>query len=336
MQAGPATCGGPAHAMGALEELERLALPGPSLVSVGVFDGVHRGHQRLLRELVARARERGAVSVVLTFRNHPRTVLQGGSPVPLLAGLEERFARIRDLGVDRVVALPFDAGLAQLTAREFVLLLRRRLGMVGMVMGPTFRLGRGAEGTPQVLQDLGRELGFAVIVVEPLALEDCTPINSTAIRDALARGGVERAAEMLGRPYTLPGVVVRGEGRGRGLGFPTANLEPDPGRAVPGDGIYATWAEVEGRRYPSATSIGLRPTFGGQRRTVEAYLMDFEGDLYGRRMALTFVARLREERRFPSVSALVEQMARDVEDARRRLGVPQPASVEEPDGSHPR
>lgn len=320
--------------MGALEELERLSLPGPSLVSVGVFDGVHRGHRRLLQELVARARAQGAVSVVLTFRNHPRSVLQGGVSIPFLTGLEERLAHIRALGVEEVEVLPFDAGLARLSAREFVLLLQRRLGMVGMVMGPTFRLGRGGEGNPETLAHLGRELGFTVTVVEPLALEDGTPINSTAIRNALAQGRVERVAEMLGRPYTLPGVVVRGEGRGRTLGFPTANLEPERDRAVPGDGIYATWAEVEGRTYPAATSIGVRPTFGGQRRTVEAYLMDFEGDLYGRRMSLTFVARLREERRFPSVSALREQMARDVEEARRRLGILAP--VEEPDGPRSR
>jgi len=317
--------------MGALEELERLRLPGPSLVSVGIFDGVHRGHQRLLQELVARAREAGAVSVVLTFRNHPRTVLHG-EPVPLLTSLEERVARIRALGVEAVLLVAFDTDLAQLTYREFLVVLRERLGLAGLVIGPSFRMGRGAEGTPEVLAQLGREMGFPVYLVPPLTLPDGSVVNSTAIRQALQAGQVERAGEMLGRPYTLEGRVVHGEGRGRALGFPTANLEPDPGRAVSGDGIYATWAEVGGRRYPSATSIGLRPTFDGRRRTVETYLMDFSGDLYGRRLALTFVARLREEWRFPSVDALVAQIRQDVENARRALGVGEPARPEVPDG----
>lgn len=308
-------------AMKALQELEGVSVPGPTVITVGVFDGVHLGHRHLFARLVEEARRHNASAVVVTFRNHPREVLRPGDPIPLLTDLERRLRLIRGCGVDLVVPLTFDLPLSRLSARDFARLLQERLRMAGLVVGPNFAMGHRRQGTPEVLRAMGREMGFTVTVVPPLHLEGGLMVSSSLVREALASGQVERAARMLGRYYWLEGTVVRGQGRGRDLGFPTANLRVDPGRAVPGNGIYATWAWVGGRRYMSATSIGVRPTFGPGKRTVEAHLLDFSGQLYGQPLALEFVARLRDEEAFPTVEALVQEMARDVERTRACLQV---------------
>ena len=300
------------------QELVRAAPPGDTFLTVGVFDGVHVGHQHLLRCLVNEARRHGALAGVVTFRNHPRTVLMPEGGPPYITSLAQREALLHAEGVDTVVTIPFTKELSLLDAREFVRLLLAHLRMKGLVVGPDFALGHNREGTVSALRALGRELGFQVVVVGVL-LQDGAPIRSTAIRQALSAGEVVGASRMLGRPFSLDGVVVAGNGRGKTLGFPTANLQVDPGRILPADGIYAAWAVADGVRYPSATSIGVRPTFGAGARSVEAYLMDYQGDLYGKRLELQLVSRLRDELAFPSAEALVEQMHRDVASARAAL-----------------
>ena len=301
-----------------VEELEAVAPQGDTLVTIGVFDGVHLGHQRLLQRLLQRARERGVGSAALFFLQHPSTVLAPGTRVALITLPEERAALLRGTGVQHVQGISFTEDVSLLTARQFVELLLRHLRVKGLVVGPDFALGHKREGTVERLSVLGKDMGFTVEVVPPLT-QSSTVVSSTAIRRALATGDVRGAARMLGRPFRLTGPVVRGEGRGRKLGFPTANIAFDPERALPADGVYATRAVIGGDAYDSATNVGLRPTFDGTKRTVEAYVMDFHRDIYGETVSLDFVDMLRTEERFSSVEALKEQIARDVQDARARL-----------------
>ena len=301
-----------------VEELEAVAPQGDTLVTIGVFDGVHLGHQHLLQWLLQRAQERGVGSAALFFPQHPSTVLAPGTRVALITLPEERAALLRDMGVRYVQGISFTKDVSLLTARQFVELLRRHLRMTGLVVGPDFALGHKREGTVERLTALGQDMGFTVEVVPPLT-QSSTVVSSTAIRRALAAGDVRGAARMLGRPFRLTGPVVRGEGRGRKLGFPTANIAFDPERALPGDGVYATRAVIGSSAYDSASNVGLRPTFDGTKRTVEAYIMDFSRDIYGETVGLDFLDMLRPEERFSSVEALREQIARDVQDARARL-----------------
>ncbi|MBI2170685.1 MAG: bifunctional riboflavin kinase/FAD synthetase [Chloroflexi bacterium] len=289
-------------------------------LTVGAFDGVHVGHRHLVELLKAEASGAGCIPGVVTFRNHPRTVLGPGSAPPILTPIEERIRLLGELGIALVAPITFSREVSMLSAQEFVAVLAERLRMKGLVVGPDFALGHNRQGTPEALREMGRAWGFAVAVAEPFLL-DGQRVSSTEIRQALAQGNLEAAARCLGRCYAIAGKVVHGEGRGgRELGYPTANLQVDPEVALPGDGIYATWAYQGQRRYAAAASIGVRPTFGkGNARTVEAFLLDFQGDLYGAPMRLEFVRRLREERAFPSVEALQAQMALDVEEARRAL-----------------
>jgi len=293
-----------------------------SAVTVGVFDGVHRGHVHLARALIERADMAGLRSVVVTFRNHPLSVLRPDFEPMYLCTVESRIEMLNDTGVDAVVAATFDAELATLPAEDFVKLLCDRLNMKALVVGPDFALGRGREGDIGFLRDMAVEAGFEVEVVSPLD-DDGVRVGSTAVRKALSDGDVSGAAELLGRNFTLTGTVVRGVGRGGPLGFPTANLETPGGLAVPGNGIYAVWAHVsdggEGRRLACATSIGVNPTFEETARTIEAFVLDYDGDLYGAELTLEFVRRLRDEERFDSVEALQRQVDRDVSATRAIL-----------------
>ena len=303
----------------AYQELSQATPPSDTVLTIGVFDGVHRGHQYLIQQVRQEALARGYLSGVGTFRNHPRTVLRPETPLLLLTTFQERLRLLEAQGVDIVVPLTFDLELSRLRARQFCALLQERLRMRGLVIGPTFAMGFQREGTPEVLQNLGQEMGFTVRVLEAL-LEGEERVSSTALRRVVGEGDVAKAGRYLGHPFTLEGIVARGEGRGRELGFPTANLEVAPGLAVPGDGVYATWAYLEGDgRWKAATSIGVRPTFGGGQRTVEAFLIGFQGDLYDRRIRLEFTHRLRDELRFDSAEALVRQMHEDVRRAERLL-----------------
>jgi len=280
-------------------------------LAIGVFDGVHLGHRYLLSQLTEVATENGLLSGVVTFRQHPREIVAPGTTLPYLTTVEERGCLLRQAGIDLVVPLSFTTMTAQLTAREFVSQLHVHLRMRSLVIGPDFALGKDREGTATVLNELGKEIGFTVTSVSSKTNGNDI-ISSTAIRNAMAEGDMARVTRLLGRDYSLGGEVIRGAGRGANIGFPTANLAVDPGRALPPEGVYATWAHVDGLTYPSMTNIGRNPTFGDNERTVEAFLLDFDGDLYGRWMEIHIVARLRDEKKFDSVEQLKAQIAADV------------------------
>lgn len=286
----------------------------PAAITIGVFDGVHRGHLGLLAQLRAAAGGDLATAVV-TFKNHPLTVLRPEIDVTYLMPFERRLELLEAADVDHVVPIDFTHEISQLTAREFVTALRDRLSMRHLVAGPDFALGKGRAGTLGVLRDLGGEIGFEVTEADPSVAGDVR-VSSTETRHCLTEGAVDRAAELLGRPFRLTGEVVKGDQRGRALGFPTANLKIAPQMALPADGIYATLAHAGGRVLPSATSVGVRPTFEVAGRTVETFILDFDEDLYGTEVSIDFIERIRPELQFDSVDALIEQMDRDVEQAR--------------------
>lgn len=287
-----------------------------SVAGLGVFDGVHRAHRALIERVVARARERGVPSVVITFEPHPGEVLSG-KPMPRLASLDERLALIAALGVTHAKVIRFSREVAKITAEAFVHdMLVRRLGVIAVVAGFNFTFGRGGVGTPATLAALGKELGFEAEALGPVEVGG-RPVSSSAIREELCAGHVSTAAALLGRPYTVRGKVVTGDGRGRTIGFPTANLAPEPENLLmPGRGVYIAEAQPEGAGvYPALVNVGTRPTFdsGSARIVPEVYLHGFAGDLVGRGLAVTFVDKLRDERRFPTVERLVAQIREDLE-----------------------
>ena len=290
----------------------------PAAVALGVFDGVHLGHRAILGLAVSHASAAGMQSIACTFDPHPLEVLQPGRAPLSITTLDERLALIEGCGLDLAVVLPFTRELASMEPEAFVTdVLVTRLGARDVVVGFNHRFGRGARGDAAMLRSLGERLGFRTHVAEPLVV-DGVAVSSTEIRAALQRGDLAMAGRLLGRAYTLSGSIAHGAGRGRTLGFPTANIVPTrPVLVAPG--VYACAAEVAGRKERSVVNVGVRPTFGETALAVEAYLLDFVGDLYGQTMTLTFVSRIREERRFPSVDALKTQIEADAEEARRRL-----------------
>ena len=294
-------------------------------VTIGAYDGVHVGHRRLLADLRQSAADRGLRSAVVTFDRHPATVVRPESAPPQLTDLEQKLELLADCGIDLTMVIPFDRARADESAEDFVgEILVGALGARVVVVGRDFHFGHGRKGNVRLLDELGRIEGFEVEGIE-LTAEHGEPISSTRIRHLIAAGEVAEAATLLGRPHELRGPVVRGDGRGASLlGFPTANVAVAEGMAVPGLGIYAgRFRRPDGSVHPAAISVGVRPTFyedGTQRPLVEAYLLDFEGDLYGERAAVSFVERLREEVRFERVDDLVAQMKQDVAQARSLLG----------------
>lgn len=289
-----------------------------SAIAIGVFDGVHRGHQRLIAKVKQEASDKGCAAGVVTFRNHPNSVFNPDFKPQYITALDERIRLIEGLGVDFVVPVTFDKAVAGIRARDFAGLLTRWLGMRALVAGPDFAMGYKREGDVNALAAIGADLGFSVSVVDLLSEGDAA-VRSTNIRRALAAGDVSGVAKQLGRNYAVSGVVVSGEKRGRTLGFPTANLEVGADMAIPANGIYATWALVDGERHMAATSIGTRPTFDGKGRTIEAFLLGFDNILYNKELRLEFVSRLRDELKFDSVEALLKQMELDVEETRAIL-----------------
>lgn len=304
--------------MQVIHALEEANLSGPSYITIGAFDGVHRGHQHLIGSMVKAAHRAGRTAVALTFDPHPGALL-GRSPVATLSTVKERAALLADLGVDLLAILSFTPAVAGTPAARFVAALSRHLGLAELWVGPDFALGHRRAGDISFLQRLGKREGFAVRVVEPLRWRGDV-VSSTRIRIALTAGDVEEANGCLGRPYHLMGIVVRGRGLGRTLGVPTANLEPPPGRLIPANGVYACLVETEREGNRSAVvNVGVRPTIAADHLTIEAHLLDFDGDLYGQRLGLAFIARLRDEETFPSLNALVAQMHEDIAQARRIL-----------------
>jgi riboflavin kinase / FMN adenylyltransferase len=297
----------------AWRELARIAPGRPSAVTIGVFDGVHRGHQHLVAALCERARSEGLAAVALTFNPHPRTVLRPGSAVTYLTSLEERIELLQALGLDAVGVLAFTSELAQLSPRDFLALLVDELQMRLLMVGPDFALGRNRSGTIGVMRQVGEELGFRVEVA-PLLAEDGEKVGSSSVRQALSQGDVTLVARLLGRPFSLRGPVVAGDRRGRTLGFPTANIAIGLDRALPEYGIYVTRAYVRETAHESCTSIGIRPTFDVEPRpTVETFVLDFDEDIYGQEMRIELLERLRGELKFESADDLVAQMHRDIE-----------------------
>jgi len=297
------------------------------VVTIGNFDGVHRGHRAIMETVVSRARALAGEAVVYTFEPHPRRVLQPERAPGLLATLDQKLERLEELGVDVVIVEPFDREFAAMPPEHFVReCVHRRLRPVEVYVGYDFRFGRDREGSMRLLTELGPHLGFSVTIIPEITVEG-QDVNSTRIRRLLEEGRVEEVSALLDRPYTVRGQVVQGDRRGREIGFPTANLALE-NEILPAAGVYG--GEVRfldgstppaGARFGAVTNVGRRPTFGPDGALVaEAHLLDFEGECYGRRMELSFRFRLRAEQRFSGLEALRAQIARDVEEGRRRLG----------------
>jgi riboflavin kinase/FMN adenylyltransferase len=294
---------------------------GRSVVTIGSFDGVHRGHQLIIERVVEHARELGAKSVVVTFDPHPSEVVRPGSHPALLAPQPRRAELIEELGVDAVLVLPFTFEFSQESPEFFVRsVLVEALRAKAVVEGPNFRFGHRAAGNVALLAELGRADDFEVEVLDLRvsgSAGDGEAFSSTLCRRLVAGGDMAGVAEVLGRPHRVEGVVVRGAQRGRELGYPTANVETVPHSAIPADGVYAGWLTADGERMPAAISVGTNPTFDGTARTVEAYAIDRVGlDLYGLHVAVDFLAYLRGMEKFDSIEALLERMADDVKQAR--------------------
>lgn len=300
------------------EELARISPDRDTALTIGVFDGVHLGHRELLAKVKELARQQDLLSGVITFSQHPREVISPQTRLPMLTDLEERRRLLKNEGMNFVVILSFGPEVARLDARSFIGLIKKYLRVRALVVGPDFALGRGREGDAAALRKLGRELGFTVTVVPPVTVQG-ERVSSTAIRSALAAGNMKTVRRLTGRFFRLHGPVVSGERRGAGLGFPTANIQANENQALPADGIYATRAFLGGREYQSVTNIGRRPTFNGADRTVEVYILDFSGDIYGKVLEIEIIERLREEKCFNTIEDLKKQMAEDVKATRALL-----------------
>jgi riboflavin kinase / FMN adenylyltransferase len=294
--------------------------PGPdTAVTIGVLDGVHLGHQALLARLRAEARKRALSPGVVTLHPHPVTVLRPETPPSYLTSLEDRMERIRAAGADWVIPLTFTSEVSEVSAEDLATAFHKTLRMRLMVLGPDAAFGRGApKDTFERMTALGKELGFEVIRIEPL-MHDHERYSSTAVRNALAAGDMARVTALLGRHYRLAGPVVHGFERGRTIGFPTANISVAADRALPALGVYATRAHVTGLVLKGATNIGRRPTFDAGHVSIETYLLDYQGDLYGERMELEIQHRIRAEVAFTGPDQLIAQIAKDVESVREAL-----------------
>lgn len=293
---------------------------GRCVVTVGVFDGVHRGHQQIIGRALAEAQHRNLPCVVLSFQPHPSEVVRPGSHPAILTSATHKAELLAAMGVDVLCLQPFTLEYSRLSPQAFVHeSLVEQLHAAAVVVGRNFRFGHRARGDLGLLGELGAAFGYTVTGVDLVSEGEIT-LSSTYVRSCIDAGDVRTAAEVLGRAHRIDGVVVRGEMRGRTLGYPTANLESPEHTAIPADGVYAAWLEHRGQRHRAAVSVGTNPTFAGQDRTVEAYLLGFEGDLYGDHVGCEFVERLRGMRRYESRDGLVEQMDRDVAQAREVLG----------------
>jgi riboflavin kinase/FMN adenylyltransferase len=293
------------------QELASITPQGETLLTIGMFDGVHAGHRYLLKQLQQQATERNLLSAVVTFNPHPQSVLHPGDQLPWLSNLEDRVTTFQQLGVDIVAVLTFTPDLAQLSARDFMSLLKKYLKMRGIIVGPDFALGRGREGNISSLRTLGDEMEFTVQVIPPYTING-EVVSSTLIRQALVQGKMKRVEKLMGHHFYLKGKVITSDKRGRVLGFPTANLDVKPQQALPNNGTYVTITQVDGKQFPSATNIGTRPTFGDGQKTVETHLLNYKGNLYGKEIRVAFVQRLRDEKRFASSEELKTQIEEDV------------------------
>jgi len=300
------------------KELAKLKPEKDTLLTIGVFDGVHLGHKYLLSQLTKQAKEQDLISGVVTFDRHPHEVLSPQSKLPFLTDLTQRIDLLKNEGIDAIFTLPFTRELAQLGAHQFVNLLKKYLRMRGMVIGADFALGQNREANADVLRSLGQGMKFSVTVIPPVMING-EVVSSTAIRNALADGDMKKVLNLVGRPFSLNGRVTSGAGRGVGLGFPTANLDIDPRQALPAEGVYATWAYIDAQAYQSMTNIGNQPTFGGSQRVVEVHILDYHNNLYGRKLRIDLIERLRDEKQFDTPEELKKQIAEDIKQGRAIL-----------------
>lgn len=290
-----------------------------SIVTIGNFDGVHLAHQKIFKKVVIEADNENRKSVVITFDPHPKKVLHPERrPFFLITSLDEKLKLIADMGIDAVVLLNFSLELAKMTAAEFVKnILWDKLHIKKIFIGHDYSFGRGKEGNEEYLKSSGNRLGFEVEVINAIKA-DGIPVSSTKTRNAILDGNVKLAARLLGRPYNLGGTVIKGYQRGAGIGFPTANIEADK-VLIPGRGVYAVIAEIEGMGHPSVVNIGFNPTFGNDKLSVETHVLDFKGNIAGKSLNLLFVDRIRDERKFESIKRLAEQIKKDIGQAKKIL-----------------
>jgi len=300
------------------KELAELSPEKDMLLTIGVFDGVHLGHKYLISQLTEQASQQNLLSGVVTFRQHPQNMLSPQTRLPFLTSLTQRISLLKNEGIDAVIPLSFTSELAQLSASQFVSLLKRHLRMRGLLVGPDFALGKDRAGNFDTLRALGKEAGFTVATIPPLMING-TVVSSTAIRQALAAGDMKRVLSLTGRPFRLQGQVTSGTGRGLGLGFPTANLKIDRQQALPAEGVYATRAYPDNKTFPSVTNIGRCPTFGSNEPTVEVHILDYHHNLCQQELTIDIVERLRDEKRFSSVEELKTQIAADIKQGRAIL-----------------
>lgn len=297
------------------DELSLVIPDHDTLLTIGVFDGVHVGHRYLLSHLKDEAHKNDLKCAVVTFKNHPQSVLNQRSNIVWLDSLEKRTELIKALGIDYVVPISFTPEVSRMTATEFIVLLQHHLKMRGLIVGPDFALGRNREGTPEILRSLGTDMGFSVEVMSPLVIET-EIVSSSLIREALAEGEISKVTRMLTRPFAFSGTVVRGDRRGRKLGFKTANLEIRPDQASPANGVYATVSHFDNIVKSSITNIGLRPTFGGEKRLIETHILDFNEDMGDINLTVEFIERIRDELHFDSEKELIARIKKDIEQAR--------------------
>jgi len=300
------------------EELARLSPKKDTLLTIGVFDGVHLGHKFLISQLIQYARQQNLFSGVVTFNPHPQEVLSPQIKLPFLTDLAQRINLLKNEGIEAIITLSFTRELAQLSARQFLSLLKKHLRVRGLVIGPDFALGQKRGGDTNTLRTLGQDMGFSVVVIPPIMING-EVVSSTVIRKALAEGDMKRVFNLVGRPFSLNGHVTSGAGRGIELGFPTVNLDIDQGQALPAEGVYATWAYIDDQAYQSMTNIGKHPTFGGSERIVEVYVLDYHSNLYERKLKIDIIERLRDEKKFDTAEELKKQIREDIKQGRTIL-----------------
>ncbi len=290
----------------------------PTFLAIGVFDGVHLGHQKLLQSMVAAARAKEARPAVLTFFPHPSAVIHNRHGRLYLCPLEERVDLLTDQGLELVITHPFNDEIRRTSAADFIDQLCQNLELKEL-WGGSFGLGFNREGDLPFLQKLGQKMGFTVHQFEAMVHWNGHRVSSSRVRRGLQKGEMDDVSGCLGRPYRVTGTVIPGDGRGRALGIPTANLRVWPEQLLPTNGVYATYAWLEGQKYAAATNVGYRPTVDGHDLNVEAHLLDFETDIYGRELTLEFVKRIRDEQKFPNLEALIAQIKADIQRVRSYL-----------------
>lgn len=288
-----------------------------SCITIGNFDGVHRGHQAIINRMVRNAKSQNRPVIVVTFYPNPADFFNPEVNAFYLSSPQEKASRLLEMGVESVITFKFNQDFANLSPREFLSGLKKKLGLAVLVIGQDFALGKDREGTLPVIKELGRELGYKVEVIRQVNFGD-EAISSTNIRQSLDEGDVIRAAELLGRYYSLSGLVTHGSDRGTRIGLPTANMTHWAHKKIPAVGVYATIVDVLGERYKGITNVGYRPTFEDQQRTsIETHILDFDGNIYGERIEIAFLQKIRDEQKFPSVEAFLAQIERDKTTARR-------------------